>query len=297
MQNPQELIFKKMQDSHFYGKEPFSGKFVSEFCLMLREPITPGEFLKGSLNMKLNSWKSNDKSNAKQNMSKTWNDKTERPRKTKRDASHSEKHLLREESKRDRTKVSVRSKNSAKARSKLSSKYSIPHGSQSRKAKALLNKNYKLKVSNSKRFKDISGGESPRPLKESKTSRIGALSSKKKLERSLRKHSSKAFKNSRQHSVREKEAKLSKKHKNSSIVSSGKGSVKNKSTLLSSDIRSKKKNSKTQEGEKLKNTYSSKKGISIASRESSLHKGMKNKKIMSKQRIKNTDSATSSKIR
>lgn len=292
LQSPQKLLFKKMQDSHFYGKESFSGKSVSDFCHSLRHSMTPGDFLGGSLDQNLNTWKQSkpSRSGGVEGGSKA--------RKAKREPSHSEKHMLREESKRDRTKVSVRSKNSDKGRGKLSSKYSLAPGSQSRKPKGLLsNKNYKLKVSNSKRLKDLSSGESPRGLKDPKTSRVGALASKKKLERSLRKHSSRAFKNSRQNSVRDKDLKMSKKQKNSSTISTSKASTKGKNTLLSSDIQLKKKLSREAEAEKMAHTHSSKKVLVNHSRETSTQKALKSKRTGSKNPKKKTDSQNGSKMR
>lgn len=278
-QNPQKFIFKKMQDSHFYGKETFSGKYASDLSVKMQSPLTAEEFIKDSLNPEVNSWKT-------PKMSRTLPDK-----KTKREGSLSEKQVL--DSKR--AKASVRSRNSGTARSKISSKYSIQQTSQSRKAKGMLSsKNYKLKVSNSKRFKDLSAKESPRRLKEGR-GKTGT--SKKKLERSLRKHSAKAFKNSRQHSVREKEQKMSKKQKNSSIVSSSKGNAKGKSGLLSSDLRLKKKQAKTEAVEKLKNTYSSKRGMAKMSREASSKRGVQTKKALAKGGSKTPTSRNNSQIR
>jgi hypothetical protein len=295
LQNPETITFKKMQDSHFYGKETFSGKYASQFCQEIRKPLTAEEFMHGSLDPVKNSWNLPESisSENKSGLSRTLND---RPKKSKREGSLSEKQALREESKRDRTKASVRSRNSGTGRSKLSSKYSIHQGSQSRKGKGLLSsKNYKLKVSNSKRLKDISSGESPRRLKESKSGKNASLVSKKKLERSLRKHSSKAFKSSRQGSIKTKELKSSRKNKNSSIVSSSKGSVKKKSTLLSSELKIKKKLLKGEANEKLKNTYSSKRGLGKMSREGSTRRAVQSKRAL--QKVKKINSRNGSQIR
>jgi hypothetical protein len=295
LQNPEKLQFKKMQDSHFYGKETFSGKYASDFCHELRKNLTAEEFMHGSLDPVRNGWNTPESvpSENKAGLSRTLNDK---PKKSKREGSLSEKQALREESKRDRTKVSVRSRNSGTGRSKLSSKYSIQQTSQSRKGKGLLSsKNYKLKVSNSKRFKDISQGESPRRLKEPKSGKLSSLAGKKKLERSLRKHSSKAFKNSRQGSIKNKDRKLSKKNKNSSMVSSSKASVKGKSTLLSSELKIKKKLLKGEANDKLKNTYSSKRGLGKVSREGSTRKAVQSKRAL--QKAKKLSSRNSSQMK
>lgn len=294
LQNPNRLLFKKMQDSHFYGKETFSGKYASDFCHDLRKSLTAEEFMHGSLDPVKNAWNVSESisSEKKTGLSRTLNDK---PKKSKREASLSEKQALREESKRDRTKVSVRSKNSGTGRSKLSSKYSISKTSQSRKGKGLLSsKNYKLKVSNSKRFKDISGGESQKKLKEPKSGKLSSLINKKKLERSLRKHSSKAFKSSRQGSIKNKDKKLSRKMKNSSIVSSSKASVKGKSTLLSSELKIKKKLIKGEANDKLKNTYSSKRGLGKMSREGS-RKAVQSRRAL--QKAKKLSSRNSSQMK
>ena len=289
MTNPQKNIFKKMQDSHFYGKESFSGKYASVFCQKIRKSQTPKSFISGSMDPDLNTWEIPEPQIKEKKMSRTLNDRTE---KRKREGSLSEKQALREESKRDRTKVSVRSRNSGTARSKLSSKYSIQQSSQSKKNKGIMSsRNYKLKVSNSKRFKDISNGESPRRLKESKNSKVSSITSKRKMERSLRKQSSKAFKGSRQGSIKDK--KLLKKQKNPSIVSSSKASLKGKSSLISSELRIKKKILKGEANEKLKNTYSSKRGLSRVSRESSAKKGIQSKKVLQKK----VSSRTGSQIR
>lgn len=271
LQNPQKLQFKKMQDSHFYGKETFSGPLASDFCQELRKPMTPEAFLQGSLDPKRNMWKTPETSGPenKKGLSRTLNDGQARTRKSKREGSLSEKQALREESKKDRIKTSVRSRNSA--REKVSGKYSAQQVSQSRKAKAgPQSKHYKLKVSNSKRFKNLSSMESPRRLKEPKSGKLSAIAGKKRLERSLRKQSSKAFKNSRQSSIREKEQKLSKKQKNLSTVSGSKS--KQKLGVLAPELRTKKKAPKAEAGDKTKHAQPSKRGNMRSSREGSTRK-------------------------
>ena len=296
--NPQKNIFKKMQDSHFYGKETFSGKYASIFSQKLRKTMTPQSFILGSLDISLNSWLTPDSHEKERKLSRTLNDRSEKGKKSKRESSLSEKQALREESKRDRNKASVRSRNSGAGRSKISSKYSIQQSSQSRKSKNIMSsRNYKLKVSNSKRFKDISNGESPKRLKEVKSSKISSLASKKKLDRSLKKQSSRAFKNSRQASIKDKEKKHSKKIKNLSIVSSSKGSLKGRSNMMSSELKIKKKLLKGDNTEKAKNGYSSKRGLSKTSRENSIRKRVNSKKALQKTESKKIDSRNGSQIR
>lgn len=273
LQSPQKLPFKKMQDSHFYGKETFSGPLASEFCQDMRRPMTPEAFLRGSLDPERNAWKTPQKAapENKKGLSRTLNDGQARPRKTKRESSLSEKQALREESKKDRVKTSVRSRNSA--RGKMSSKYSGQPVSQSRKTKAgLQSKHYKLKVSNSKRFKNLSAMESPRRLKEPKSGKLSAIAGKKRLERSLRKPSSKAFKNSRQNSVRDKDQKAPKKQKNLSTVSGSKTGSKAKLSLPVPELKTKKKTAKTETADKTRSGHASKRGLIRSSREGSIRK-------------------------
>lgn len=275
LQSPGQVLFKKMQDSHFYGKETFSGKAVSPFCADLRRPMAPEEFLRGSLDPARNSWAAPEPE-AKRGLSRTLHEGPARAKKAKREASLSEKQALRGESKKERGKQSVRSRNSGAARSKISSKYSLQQLSQSRKAKGLLGgKAYKLKASNSKRFKNLSGMESPRRPREPKAGKLSALASRKKLERSLRKQSSKAFKVSRQGSVREKEARQSRKQKHASVVASSKTSSRARLAEVGAEAKPRKK---TREAEQPRNALTSKRGLPRASREGSTRRAAQSKR-------------------
>ena len=169
MNSPEIIVYQKMEENHFYGKDNYLNlKGGSNFWKESQDGMTTKKFLEGSLHKERN--------------------KIVEIRQRK-DTDKSKEELK-------KRNLSSKSKGSRASHSKFSSKYSNAYPSK-KAGSSLSSRNYKLKASQSRKFRKGNNSKS-KNVKDSRKLKEGYTVKTRKGERSLSKASPRGLKSSRQ---------------------------------------------------------------------------------------------------